>query len=107
MSSPNYSDWEDTFQINITAHYYLPEAPLPLLTVPGNLDLLDQSKGREEGPAVVIVDLISHGTSKRDGPFGCFVGQQVREVIGQGFWDQSGFYFFPFPRSGKSFGNRY
>jgi hypothetical protein len=43
-----------------------------------------------------MFDLISYGTSKRDEPFGCFVGRQVREAVGQGLWDQPGFYFFPF-----------
>jgi NAD(P)-dependent dehydrogenase (short-subunit alcohol dehydrogenase family) len=77
MWSSKYSDWEDTFRINTTAHYFLSVALLPLLAAAGELDLPDGTKGRDEGRGVVIVtsscasmhnctnvDLMSYATSK-------------------------------------------
>ena len=77
MWSSKYSDWEDTFKINVTAHFYLSVALLPLLYAAGNLDLPGGAKGRDEGRGVIVVtsscasmhnctnvDLTSYATSK-------------------------------------------
>jgi len=75
--SSNHSDWEASFRINTTAHYFLSVALLALLAAAGDLDLPGGLKGRDEGRGVVIVtsscaslhnctnvDLTSYATSK-------------------------------------------
>lgn len=82
MLSHSYSDWEDTFRINTTAHYFLSVALFKLLanaaTSKFDSDRLGQGRlGREVGCGVVIimsscasghnstnVDLSSYATSK-------------------------------------------
>ncbi|KAJ9190695.1 hypothetical protein DTO164E3_9207 [Paecilomyces variotii] len=77
MWSSNYSDWEDTFRINTTAHYFLSVALFPLLAAAAERTLPDGSKGRDEGRGVIVVtsscaslhnctnvDLTSYATSK-------------------------------------------
>ncbi|KAJ9209438.1 hypothetical protein DTO166G4_8971 [Paecilomyces variotii] len=77
MWSSNYSDWEDTFRINTTAHYFLSVALFPLLAAAAERILPDGSKGRDEGRGVIVVtsscaslhnctnvDLTSYATSK-------------------------------------------
>lgn len=53
--SSRQSDWEDTFRVNVTAHYFLSVALLKLLVAAGDLDLPDGRKGRDEGRGVMII----------------------------------------------------
>ncbi|KAK4939758.1 hypothetical protein LTR10_020042 [Elasticomyces elasticus] len=75
--SSRHSDWDDTFRVNVTAHYFLSVALLKLLVAAGELDLGNGRKGRDEGRGVVIitsscasmhnctnVDLTSYAASK-------------------------------------------
>ncbi|KAI1341769.1 7-alpha-hydroxysteroid dehydrogenase [Xylariaceae sp. FL0016] len=75
--SHSYSDWEETFRVNTSAHYFLSVALLPLLAAAADLDLGDGKKGRDDGRGVVVVtsscasmhnctnvDLMSYATSK-------------------------------------------
>ncbi|KAL1886597.1 hypothetical protein Plec18167_000529 [Paecilomyces lecythidis] len=77
MWSSRYSDWEDTFRINTTAHYFLAVALFPLLAAAADMTLPDGRKGRDEGRGVMLVtsscaslhnctnvDLTSYATSK-------------------------------------------
>lgn len=77
MWSIHQSDWESTFRVNTTAHYYLSVALLPLLAAAAEQTLENGSRGRDEGRGVVIitsscasmhnatnVDLTSYATSK-------------------------------------------
>lgn len=77
MWSIPQSDWEDTFRLNTTAHYFLSVAFLPLLAAAANQTNPDGSKGRDEGRGAIIVtsscasmhnatniDLTSYATSK-------------------------------------------
>jgi len=75
--SSNYTDWQRTFQINTTAHYFLSVALVKLLAAAGDLDLGGGRRGRDEGRGVVVitsscasmhnctnVDLTSYAASK-------------------------------------------
>lgn len=75
--SSNHSDWNDTFQVNVTAHYFLSVALLKLLVAASNLELSDGLRGRDVGRGVMIitsscasmhnctnVDLTSYAASK-------------------------------------------
>lgn len=75
--SSNHSDWNDTFQVNVTAHYFLSVALLKLLVAASNLELGDGIRGRDVGRGVMIitsscasmhncsnVDLTSYAASK-------------------------------------------
>ncbi|KAI0020431.1 short chain dehydrogenase [Xylariomycetidae sp. FL0641] len=75
--SHNYSDWEASFRVNTSAHFYLSVALLPLLAAAADLDLGDGRKGRQEGRGSVVVtsscasmhnctnvDMMSYATSK-------------------------------------------
>ncbi|KIX99448.1 uncharacterized protein Z520_05024 [Fonsecaea multimorphosa CBS 102226] len=75
--SSRHSDWDDTFRVNVTAHYFLSVALLKLLVAASNLDLGNGRKGRDEGRGVMIitsscasmhnctnVDLTSYAASK-------------------------------------------
>lgn len=75
--SSKHSDWEDTFRINVTAHYFLSVALLKLLAAASDLDLPNGKKGRDEGRGVIVItsscasmhnctniDLTSYATSK-------------------------------------------
>jgi NAD(P)-dependent dehydrogenase (short-subunit alcohol dehydrogenase family) len=53
--SSKHSDWDDTFRVNVTAHYFLAVALLKLLVAAGDLDLGDGRKGRDEGRGVMII----------------------------------------------------
>ena len=53
--SSRHSDWEDTFRVNVTAHYFLSVALLKLLASASDLDLPDGRKGRDEGRGVVVI----------------------------------------------------
>ena len=53
--SSRYSDWEDTFRINVTAHYFLAVALVKLLVAAGDLELADGKKGRDVGRGVIII----------------------------------------------------
>jgi NAD(P)-dependent dehydrogenase (short-subunit alcohol dehydrogenase family) len=78
MWSHNYSDWEDTFRINTTAHYFLAVALMKHLAKAATSKFDDEQRlGREVGCGVVIitsscasghnstnVDLSSYATSK-------------------------------------------
>ncbi|KAJ6189732.1 hypothetical protein N7519_004640 [Penicillium mononematosum] len=77
MWSSRHSDWDDTFRINTTAHYFLSVAFLPLLEAASRLELSDGQLGRNGGRGVVVitsscasmhnvtnVDLTSYATSK-------------------------------------------
>jgi NAD(P)-dependent dehydrogenase (short-subunit alcohol dehydrogenase family) len=77
MWSSRHSDWDETFRVNVTAHYFLSVALMKLLVAAGNLDLGGGKKGRDEGRGVVIitsscasmhnctnVDLTSYAASK-------------------------------------------
>jgi NAD(P)-dependent dehydrogenase (short-subunit alcohol dehydrogenase family) len=75
--SSNHSDWDKTFQVNVTAHYFLSVALLKLLVAASELDLGNGRRGRDEGRGVILitsscasmhnctnVDLTSYATSK-------------------------------------------
>jgi len=77
MWSIHQSDWEDTFRVNTTAHYYLSIAFLPLLAAAAEQVLENGKRGRDDGRGVIIitsscasmhnatnVDLTSYATSK-------------------------------------------
>ncbi|KAI0151806.1 short chain dehydrogenase [Xylariaceae sp. FL1272] len=77
MWSSKAQDWEQTFRINTTAHYYLAVAFSPLLAAASQLDLGKEKLGRSEGRGAVIItsscasmhnatniDLTSYATSK-------------------------------------------
>ncbi|KAH0840670.1 hypothetical protein FOPE_05873 [Fonsecaea pedrosoi] len=75
--SSRHSDWDDTFRVNVTAHYFLSVALLKLLVAASNLDIGNGRRGRDEGRGVMIitsscasmhnctnVDLTSYAASK-------------------------------------------
>ena len=77
MWSYREEDWEQTFRVNTSAHYFLSVSLLKLLQAAGDLDLGEGVKGRDVGRGVVIitsscasmhnctnVDLTSYATSK-------------------------------------------
>ncbi|KAJ5382028.1 uncharacterized protein N7496_004456 [Penicillium cataractarum] len=77
MWSIEEKDWEDTFRVNSTAHYFLSVAFLPLLAAAAEKQTGNGGKGRDEGKGVIIitsscasmhnvtnVDLTSYATSK-------------------------------------------
>ena len=53
--SSRHSDWDDTFRVNVTAHYFLSVALLKLLAAAAELELPDGRKGRDEGRGVVVI----------------------------------------------------
>ena len=55
MWSSRHSDWEDTFRVNVTAHYFLSVSLLKLLVVASNLEIGGGRLGRDEGRGVVVV----------------------------------------------------
>lgn len=77
MWSSRHSDWQDTFNVNTTAHYFMSVAFLPLLVAASNLDIGGGLEGKSEGRGVIIltsscasmhnvtnIDLTSYATSK-------------------------------------------
>ncbi|KAJ5907270.1 uncharacterized protein N7473_004186 [Penicillium subrubescens] len=77
MWSIEEKDWEDTFRVNSTAHYFLSVAFLPLLAAAAEKQLKNGGKGRDEGRGVIVVtsscasmhnatnvDLTSYASSK-------------------------------------------
>lgn len=75
--SSRHSDWDDTFRVNVTAHYFLSVALLKLLAAASDLDIGGGRKGREEGRGSIVitsscasmhnctnVDLTSYAASK-------------------------------------------
>ncbi|KEF54701.1 uncharacterized protein A1O9_09143 [Exophiala aquamarina CBS 119918] len=75
--SSSHSDWNDTFQTNVTAHYFLSVALLKLLVAASKLELEGGLRGRDVGRGVMIitsscasmhnctnVDLTSYASSK-------------------------------------------
>jgi NAD(P)-dependent dehydrogenase (short-subunit alcohol dehydrogenase family) len=75
--SSRHSDWEDTFRVNVTAHYFLAVALLKLLVSASEREISDGRKGRDEGRGVMVitsscasmhncsnVDLTSYAASK-------------------------------------------
>lgn len=77
LFSSNHSDWDDTFRVNVTAHYFLSVALLKLLVAASEMDIGNGNKGRDEGRGVMVitsscasmhnctnVDLTSYATSK-------------------------------------------
>lgn len=77
MWSLPQEDWESTFHVNTTAHYFLSIALLPLLAAAADQPIGEGRKGRDEGRGVVVVtsscasmhnvtnvDLTSYATSK-------------------------------------------
>lgn len=50
-----HSDWDDTFRVNVTAHYFLSVACMKLLAAAGNLDVGNGRKGRDEGRGVMVI----------------------------------------------------
>jgi NAD(P)-dependent dehydrogenase (short-subunit alcohol dehydrogenase family) len=55
MWSHEESDWDATFRVNTTAHYFLSVALLKLLQVAADLDLGDGVKGRDVGRGSVVI----------------------------------------------------
>ena len=75
--SSKHSDWDATFRINVTAHYFLSVALLKLLAAASDLDLPDGRKGKDEGRGSIVItssvasmhnstniDLTSYASSK-------------------------------------------
>ncbi|KAL5044564.1 hypothetical protein BDW71DRAFT_198882 [Aspergillus fruticulosus] len=78
MFSRTEADWEDTFKVNTTAHYFLAVALLLLLAAAAGRDIGDARRGADEGRGVMVitsscasmhnatnVDLTSYASSKR------------------------------------------
>lgn len=53
--SSQHSDWDATFRVNITAHYFLSVALMKLLAAAGDLDIGDGRKGRDVGRGVMVI----------------------------------------------------
>lgn len=53
--SSRHSDWDDTFRVNVTAHYFLSVALVKLLAAASDLDLADGRKGKDEGRGSIII----------------------------------------------------
>lgn len=53
--SSRHSDWDDTFRVNVTAHYFLTVACLKLLAAASDMDIGNSRKGRDEGRGVVVI----------------------------------------------------
>ncbi|KAL4779768.1 short-chain dehydrogenase [Aspergillus varians] len=77
LLSRSEEDWEDTFRINTTAHYFLAVSLLPLLVAASQEKMEDGRTGADEGRGVVVitsscasmhnvtnVDLTSYAASK-------------------------------------------
>lgn len=78
MWSIEETDWEKTFRVNTTAHYYLSVALLPLLAAASSSSVGEgEAKGRDQGRGVIVitsscasmhnvtnVDLTSYAASK-------------------------------------------
>lgn len=75
--SSKWNDWEDTFRVNVSAHYFLSVAFLKLLVAASELDIGNGRKGRDEGRGSMVItsscasmhnctniDLTSYATSK-------------------------------------------
>jgi NAD(P)-dependent dehydrogenase (short-subunit alcohol dehydrogenase family) len=77
MWSSVHSDWDQTFRVNVTAHYFLSVALMKLLAAASNRDLGNGRLGRDEGRGSIVitsscasmhncsnVDLTSYAASK-------------------------------------------
>ncbi|KAK5941039.1 hypothetical protein PMZ80_006316 [Knufia obscura] len=53
--SSRQGDWEDTFRVNVTAHYFLSVACLKLLAAASAMDIGNGRTGRDEGRGVVVI----------------------------------------------------
>jgi len=53
--SSRESDWNDTWKVNVNAHYFLSVACLKLLVAAGEMDIGDGRTGRDEGRGVVVI----------------------------------------------------
>lgn len=53
--SSRHSDWDDTFRVNVSAHYFLSVACMKLLAAAGDLDIGNGRKGRDEGRGVMVI----------------------------------------------------
>lgn len=53
--SSRHSDWDDTFRVNVSAHYFLAVAFMKLLAAAGDLDIGNGRRGRDEGRGVIVV----------------------------------------------------
>ncbi|KAG4435627.1 hypothetical protein IFR05_008902 [Cadophora sp. M221] len=53
--SSSYSDWNESFQINTMAHYFLSVALLDLLAAAADMEMPDGNKGRDQGRGVVVI----------------------------------------------------
>ena len=53
--SSRHEDWDATFRINVTAHYFLSVALLHLLAAASELQLTDGRLGREEGRGSIVI----------------------------------------------------
>ncbi|KAF4625647.1 hypothetical protein G7Y89_g12514 [Cudoniella acicularis] len=75
--SSSYSDWNQSFQVNAMAHYFLSVALLDLLAAAADSVMPDGTKGRDYGKGVVVitssiaslhnatnVDMMSYATTK-------------------------------------------
>ncbi|KAK0103710.1 hypothetical protein ONS95_005717 [Cadophora gregata] len=55
LLSSSYSDWNESFQINTMAHYFLSVALLDLLAKAADMEMGDGSKGKDHGRGVVVI----------------------------------------------------
>ena len=55
MWSSRHEDWTDTFKVNVTAHYFLSVALLPMLVAASELDIGNGMKGRDAGRGCMII----------------------------------------------------
>lgn len=53
--SSRHSDWDTTFRINVTAHYFLSVALIKLLAAASDMDLPDGRKGKDEGRGSIVI----------------------------------------------------
>lgn len=53
--SSRQTDWEDTFRVNVAAHYFLSVACLKMLVAASELDVGGGRKGRDEGRGAMVI----------------------------------------------------
>ena len=53
--SSKHSDWDDTFRINVSAHYFLSVALVKLLAAASERDLPGGRKGKDEGRGSIVI----------------------------------------------------
>ena len=53
--SSRHADWDDTFRINVSAHYFLAVALVKLLAAASTLELPGGRRGQDEGRGSIVI----------------------------------------------------